>query len=150
MTSITDATRWAAVPNGDDGLPATLDGAAGRAPEQEDDMPTTPAAPERTCHGVREDEGARHVRVVAPGPADPGRLDWFTSAVLPGGGQRVRICRCARSTPTEAVELDRGTSALLLAALGDLARVDPAVSWPAARRAVLRAFWRVLKGHDPA
>jgi len=71
---------------------------------------------------------------------DPGRLDWFTSGVLPDGGQRVRICRCARSTPTGAVELDRGTSALLLAVLGELARVDPAVSWPAARQAVLRAF----------
>ena len=83
------------------------------------------------------------------GRTDPGRLDWFMSAMLPGGGQRVRICRCARSTPSEAVELDRGTSALLLAALGELARVDPAVSWPAARQAVLRAFWWVLKENDP-
>ena len=74
------------------------------------------------------------------GRADPGRLDWFTSAMLPGGSRRVRICRCARSTPSEAVELDPGTSALLLAVLGELARADPAVCWPAARQAVLRAF----------
>ncbi len=85
--------------------------------------------PKRTHGGFRDDEGACHAQAVGPGRADPGRLDWFTSAVLPDGGQRVRICRCARSTPTEAVELDRGTSALLLAALGELARVDPAVSW---------------------
>ena len=78
---------------------------------------------------TRHDEGACHAQVVEPGHADPGRLDWFTSAVLPAGGQRVRICRCARSTPTEAVELGCGTSALLLAALGELARADPAVSW---------------------
>lgn len=107
------------------------------------------ATPKRTHHGFRDDEGACHARAVEPGRADPGRLDWFTSAVLPDGGQRVRICRCARSTPTEAVELDGGTSALLLAALGELARVDPAVSWPAARQAVLRAFWLMLKEHDP-
>ena len=105
-------------------------------------METNPAAPGQTDHGGR--------RVQMPGHADPGRLDWFTSTVLPNGGQRVRICRCARSTPTEAVELDCGASALLLAALGELARADPAVSWPAARQAVLRAFWRVLKEHDPA
>ena len=66
-----------------------------------------------------------------------GRLDWFTSAVLPDGGQCVRICNCARSTPSETVELDRARSALLL---GELARADPVVSWPAARQAVLRAF----------
>lgn len=82
------------------------------------------------------------------GRADPGRLDWFTSAMLPGGSRRVRICRCARSTPSEAVELDPGTSALQrnpadlrgLAVLGELARADPAVCWPATRQAVLRAF----------
>lgn len=74
------------------------------------------------------------------GRADPGRLDWFTSAALPGGGRRVRICRCARSTPSEIVELDCASSALLLAVLGELARADPAVSWPASRQAVLRAF----------
>ena len=44
------------------------------------------------------------------------------------------------STPTERVELDRGTSTLLLAVLRELARADPAVAWPAARQAVLRAF----------
>ena len=112
-------------------------------------METNPVAPGQTEHGTR--------RVQMPGHADPGRLDWFTSTVLPDGGRRVRICRCARSAPTEAVELDRGTSALQrnpadlrgLAALGELARVDPAVSWPAARQAVLRAFWRALKEHDP-
>ena len=100
-------------------------------------MRTIAAASERTRHGFHDDEGARQARVVEPGRADPGRLDWFTSAVLPDGGQRVRICRCARSTPTEAVELDRGTSALQrnpadlrgLAALDELALVDPAVSW---------------------
>ena len=70
----------------------------------------------------------------------PERLDWFTSETLPDGGQRVRICRCARSTPSQPVELDRPTSALLLAVLGELARADPAVAWPAARQAVLRAF----------
>ena len=113
-------------------------------------MRTIPATPKRTHHGFRDDEGGCNARAVEPGRADPGRLDWFTSAVLPDGGQRVRICRCARSTPTEAVELDSDTSALLLAALGELARVDPAVSWPAARQAVLRAFWRALKKHDPA
>ena len=113
-------------------------------------METNPAAPGQTEHG------GRHVQM--PGHADPGRLDWFMSAVLPGGGQRVRICRCARSTPSEAVELDCGAAALQrnpadlrgLAALGELARADPAVSWPAARQAVLRAFWRVLKKHGPA
>ena len=113
-------------------------------------MRTIPATPKRTHYGFHDDVGACHARAVEPGRADPGRLDWFTSAVLPDGGQHVRICRCARSTPTEAVELDRGTSALLLGALGELARVDPAVSWPAARQAVLRAFWRALKKHDPA
>ena len=113
-------------------------------------MRAIPATSKRTCHGVRDDEGAYHARTVEPGRADPGRLDWFTGAVLPDGGQRVRICRCARSTPTEAVELDCSTSALLLAALSELARADPEVSWPAARQAVLRAFWRVLKEHDPA
>ena len=113
-------------------------------------MRTIPATPKWTRHGARDDEGACHARAVEPGRADPGRLDWFTSAVLPGGGQRVRICRCARSTPTEAVELDPGTSALLLAALNELAWADPAVSWPAARQAVLRAFWRMRKEHDPA
>lgn len=113
-------------------------------------MRTIAATPKRTRHGSHDDESACHARAVEPGRADPGRLDWFTSAVLPGGGQRVRICRCARSTPTEAVELDCGTSALLLGALGELARVDPAVSWPAARQAVLRAFWQMLKEHDPA
>ena len=105
-------------------------------------METTPAAPGQTDHGAH--------RVQMPGHTDPGRLDWFTSAVLPGGGRRVRICRCARSTPSEAVELDCGTSALLLAALGELARVDPVVSWPATRQAVLRAFWRTPDKHDPA
>jgi len=99
---------------------------------------------------TRHEEGACHVRAAESGHVDPGRLDWFTSAVLPDGGQRVRICRCARSTPAEAVELGCGTSALLLAALGELARADPVVSWPAARQAVLRAFWRALKEHDPA
>ena len=113
-------------------------------------MRTIAATPEWARHGFRDDEGTCHARVVEPGRADPGRLDWFTSAVLPDGGQRVRICRCARSTPTEAVELDCSTSALLLAALSELARADPEVSWPAARQAVLRAFWRVLKEHDPA
>ena len=113
-------------------------------------MRAVPATPKQTHHGFRDDEGTCHARAVEPGRADPGRLDWFTSAVLPDGGQRVRICRCARSTPTEAVELDRATSALLLGALPELARVDPAVSWPAARQAVLRAFWRALKEHDPA
>ena len=113
-------------------------------------MRTISAAPKRTHDGFRDDEGARHARAVEPGRADPGRLDWFTSAVLPDGGQRVRICRCARSTPTEAVELDSDTSALLLAALGELARADPAVSWPAARQAMLRAFWRMRKEHDLA
>ena len=125
-------------------------------------MRTISAAPKRTHDGFRDEEGACHAQAV-----EPGRLDWFTSAVLPDGGQRVRICRCARSTPTEAVEhaetrsvcrWDRGTSALQrnpadlrgLAALGELARVDPAVSWPAARQAVLRAFWQALKEHDPA
>ena len=112
-------------------------------------MRTIPATSKRTRHGARDDEGACHARAVEPGSVDPGRLDWFTSAVLPGGGQRVRICRCARSTPSEAVELDSGTSVLLLGALGELARVDPAVSWPAARQAVLRAFWQALKRHDP-
>ena len=112
-------------------------------------MRTISTTGERTCRGIRDDGGAPYARVAGPGPADLGRLDWFTSAVLPDGGQRVRICRCARSTPTEAVELDGGTSALLLAALGELARVDPAVSWPAARQAVLRAFWQALKTHDP-
>ena len=105
-------------------------------------METNPAPPGQTDYGAQ--------RVQMPGRADPGRLDWFTSIVLPDGGRRVRICRCARSTPTEAAELDSSTSALLLAALGELARVDPVVSWPAARQAVLRAFWRMLKQHDPA
>ena len=113
-------------------------------------MRTTPAPPARTPHGVRAAAGAPPARAVEPGRADPGRLDWFTSAVLPDGGQRVRICRCARSTPTEAVELDCSASALLLAALRELARADPAVLWPAARQAVLRAFWQALKTHDPA
>ena len=113
-------------------------------------MRTIPATPERTRYGLRDDEGACHARTVEPGRADPGRLDWFTSAVLPDGSRRVRICRCARSTPTEAVELDSSTSALLLAALGELARADPAVSWPAARQAVLRAFWQAPKKHGSA
>ena len=120
-------------------------------------MQAISAIPKRTHDGFRDDEGACHARAVEPGRVDPGRLDWFTSAVLPDGGQRVRICRCARSTPTEAVELDGDASALQrnpadlrgLAALGELARVDPAVSWPAARQAVLRAFWQVLKERDP-
>ena len=112
-------------------------------------MRTVATAPKRTRHGFRDDEGACRARAVEPGRADPGRLDWFTSAVLPDGGQRVRICRCARSTPTEAVELDCGASALRLAALDELALVDPAVSWPAARQAVLHAFWRALRAHDP-
>ena len=38
--------------------------------------------PKRTHDGFRDDEGACHARVVGPGRADPGRLDWFTSAVL--------------------------------------------------------------------
>ena len=113
-------------------------------------MRTVTATPKRTHYGVRDDEGAWHAQTVEPGHADPGRLDWFTSAVLPDGGRRVRICRCARSTPTDAVELDHGTSALLLAAMSELARTDPAVCWPAARQAVLRAFWRVLKDRDSA
>lgn len=91
---------------------------------------------------ICRDAAAAHPNQVPfrSGHADLGRLDWFTSAVLPDGGQRVRICRCARSTPTAAVELDRGTSALLLAVLRELARADPAMAWPAARQAVLRAF----------
>ena len=100
-------------------------------------MRTIPVTPKRTHHGFHDDEGACHERAVEPGRADPGRLDWFTSAVLPDGGQRVRICRCARGTPTEAVELDCGASALQrnpadlrgLAELDELALVDPAVSW---------------------
>ena len=111
-------------------------------------MQAIPAVPERAGQGLRSGEDACPVPVSVP--MNPGRLDWFTSTVLPDGGQRVRICLCARSTPTEAVELDRGTSVLLLAALGELARVDPAVSWPAARQAVLRGFWQALKEHDPA
>ena len=79
-------------------------------------------------------------RPASQAPAHPSRLDWFTSAVLPDGGQCVRICRCACSVSSELVELDQVHSALLLAVLGELARADPAVSWPAARQAVLRAF----------
>lgn len=121
----------------------------------------------RNDHGLRDGEGACHVRVAGAGvPADaggaqrrnwqwngqvdPGRLDWFTSAAPPGGGRQVQIRRCARSTPTEAVDLDPGAATLLLAVLGEVARAGPAATCHAARQAVLRGFWQMLKERGPA
>ena len=50
--------------------------------------------------------------------ADLARLDWFTTGVLPGGGQLVHIRPATATDPATVVQLGPEASRLLSAVLG--------------------------------